>query len=191
MPSPHDEPRNLDIDRLLRLRLVVARVGELGLAGWWGTKDVLGSMGAMAYRRGFPRSHFWAQAKVVFEVARARCQERFPDPVANTLWNLPGSVEEQFDHAWGKWVSDEETWPSFFERLKAWSSPDLAEALKAFDLWTPEAASWLAGVHPTGVSVEVGQVSRLDDSSIGLLAVGFALGPKGELVVPFLRLREA
>ena len=124
---------SLDLDCLLKLRLVVARVGELGLAGWWGTKDVLGGMGAMAYRRGFPRSHHWAQAKVVFEVARARCQERFPDPTAITLWSLPAPLEEQFEHAWGRWIGENETWIPFFDRLKEWKSPSQFFPLYLYD----------------------------------------------------------
>lgn len=39
MPTTDKAIQALDLDRLLRLRLVVARVGELGLAGWWGTRS--------------------------------------------------------------------------------------------------------------------------------------------------------
>lgn len=181
----------MDLDRLLKLRLVVARVGELGLAGWWGTKDVLGTMGAMAYRRGFPRSHNWAQAKVVFEVARARCQERFPDATAITLWSLPASVEEQFEHAWGQWVSDTATWPPFFDRLKEWQSSSLVEALKAFELWSKDMELAMTQAAPSGVSHSMGSIPGLNRAAVDLLAVGFAFGQPGEPMIPFLRLQEA
>jgi len=45
----------LDLDRLLKLRLVVARFGEMDLAKWWNTKSQLGPLGAAALRRGFAR----------------------------------------------------------------------------------------------------------------------------------------
>jgi hypothetical protein len=44
----------LDFDRLLKLRLVVALVGEMDLAKWWNTNGHLGRLGAVAIRRGFP-----------------------------------------------------------------------------------------------------------------------------------------
>ena len=39
MPEPVPEP--LNFDRLLKLRLVVARVGEMDLARWWNTNGLL------------------------------------------------------------------------------------------------------------------------------------------------------
>ena len=64
----------VDLDRLLKLRLVVARHGEMDRSRWWNTQGMLGRHGALVLERGFPRTHFFAQARVVFAVARARCQ---------------------------------------------------------------------------------------------------------------------
>ena len=36
----------IDFDRLLKLRLVVARVGEMDLAKWWNTRGQLGRLGS-------------------------------------------------------------------------------------------------------------------------------------------------
>jgi len=36
----------IDLDRLLELRPLVARFGEMDLAGWWNTKGQLGRLGA-------------------------------------------------------------------------------------------------------------------------------------------------
>jgi len=53
-------PITLDFDRLLRLRLVVARFGEMDLARWWNSKGMLGPHGAVVLKRGFPVTHyFW------------------------------------------------------------------------------------------------------------------------------------
>jgi hypothetical protein len=38
----------LNFDRLQRLRLAVARVGEMDLAEWWNTRGQLGGLGAAA-----------------------------------------------------------------------------------------------------------------------------------------------
>ena len=54
-------PAAIDLDRLLKLRLVVARFGEMDLAKWWNTMGQLGRLGAAALRtfsihvRGAPR----------------------------------------------------------------------------------------------------------------------------------------
>lgn len=181
----------IDQNHLLRLRLVVARVGELGLAGWWGSNAVLGAMGAMAYQRGFPRSHRWARARVVFELARVRCQERFPDSDSITLWHLPAAVEEQFEHTWSQWIGDEEAWPAFFDRLQNWDSPDLIQALKSFGLWSWELDAGIGKVTPSGASIQLPSTIRLSDQDLSLLAGGFSKGSVGTLVVPFLRLTAA
>jgi hypothetical protein len=67
----------LDLDYLLKLRLVVARFGEMDLAKWWNTKGQLGRLGTAALRRGFPRTHRFAQARSDFAVATHRCAEIF------------------------------------------------------------------------------------------------------------------
>lgn len=46
--SEHDAAQFLDLDRLLKFRLVVARFGEMDIAKWWNTKGQLGRLGATA-----------------------------------------------------------------------------------------------------------------------------------------------
>src|ERR1700736_4833806 len=94
----------IDLERLLRLRLVVARFGEMDLAKWWNTKGQLGRMGAIALRRGFPRTHCFARARSVFAVAAHRCAEVFNPPGCVTLWHLPSAIEEEFDARWERWL---------------------------------------------------------------------------------------
>jgi len=64
--------RPIDFKRLFKLRLVVARHGEMDAARWWNTQGVLGPRGVSVLRRGFPKTHCFAQARIVFEVARSR-----------------------------------------------------------------------------------------------------------------------
>jgi hypothetical protein len=44
-------------------------------AGWWNTKGVLGRHGAALLKPGFPSTHYFAQARIAFAVARSRCHE--------------------------------------------------------------------------------------------------------------------
>ena len=90
-------PPPVDLGRPLELRLVGARFGEMDGAKWWNTKGQLGRLGAMALRRGFPRTHRFAQARSVFAVAAHRCAEVFDAPGYVTLWHLPDSIEDEFD----------------------------------------------------------------------------------------------
>jgi hypothetical protein len=70
----------IDFERQLKLRLVVGRIGEMDLAKWWNTRGQLSQLGSAAVRRGFPRTHYFAQARAVFAVAGFRCREVFDPP---------------------------------------------------------------------------------------------------------------
>src|SRR6516162_6966210 len=94
----------INFDRLLKLRLVVARFGEMDLAKWWNTRGQLSRLGTAALRRGFPRTHYFAQARSVFAVAAHRCRELFDPPESVTLWQLPNAVEEDFESHWERWL---------------------------------------------------------------------------------------
>src|ERR1700729_1617905 len=108
----------IDLERLFRLRLVMARFGEMDLARWWNTKGQLGRMGALALRRGFPRSHHFAQARSAFAVATHRCAEVFNPPGCVTLWNLPAAIEEELDARWEHWLEGAVDWAPFFGILE-------------------------------------------------------------------------
>lgn len=60
-------PPSIDLERLLKLRLAVARFGEMDLSGWWNTKGQLGRLGAAILKRGFPRTYRFAQARAVIK----------------------------------------------------------------------------------------------------------------------------
>src|SRR5271169_195079 len=115
----------LDFDRLLKFRLVVARVGEMDLAKWWNTRGQLSRLGSAAVRRGFPRTHYFAQARSVFAVASFRCREVFDPPQSVTLWQLPETVEEEFESHWERWLDQADAWEAFFQRLENLKDNDL------------------------------------------------------------------
>lgn len=87
----------IDLDRLPKLRLVVARFGEMDLLKWWNTKGQLGRYGAAALRRGFPRTHHFAQALSVFAVAGHRCAEWFNPPGCVTPRDVAKVLNRRFD----------------------------------------------------------------------------------------------
>src|SRR5215211_6240269 len=124
---------SINLDRLLKLRLVVARFGEMDLAKWWNTKGQLGRLGSAALRRGFPRTYRFAQARSVFAVAAHRCSEVFEPPGSVTLWRLPELIEEEFEARWEHWLDHASDWNPFFGSLEI-VREDLVEALAARDL---------------------------------------------------------
>src|ERR1700680_5182790 len=95
----------MNLDLLLKLRVVIGRHGEMDLAKWWNTKSQLGRFGTTAVRRGFPRTHYFAQARSVFAVAGFRCREVFDPPQSVTLWQLSEAVEEEFEAHWERWLA--------------------------------------------------------------------------------------
>src|SRR5205823_13489328 len=127
-------PQAIDLDRLLKLRLLVARFGEMDLAKWWNTKGQLGRLGAAALRRGFPRTHHFAQARSVFAVATHRCAEVFGPPGCVTLWGLPEAIEEEFDTQWEDWLDNAPEWQPFFKKLEGLQGTDLVAALRGFEV---------------------------------------------------------
>lgn len=185
----------LDFDRLLKLRLVVARHGEMDAARWWNTGDaarrtsLLGRAGSVLMSRGFPRTHRFAQARLVFEVARARSAEVFDPPGCITLWNLPPTVEDQFDARWARWLEGRDTWSDFFASIEA-TPTDLLETMKTLGLVGDvdlEAVSKLRR-SAEGRAVPLPGVHAVTDQLITLLATGFSRGEPGKLAVPYARM---
>lgn len=179
----------IDLDRLLKLRLVVARFGEMDLARWWNTKGQLGKLGAATLRRGFPRTYRFAAARSVFAVAANRCAEVFDPPGAVNLWRLTEATEEEFDARWEHWIDNASEWTDFFERLETIKGSDLGALLVDLGLiGTPELDAF-AKLRRTaeGRAVPLPGTFAGTDHEVGVLAFGFSRGEPGELAVPYAR----
>jgi hypothetical protein len=179
----------INFDRLLKLRLLVARFGEMDIAKWWNTKGQLGRLGVAAVRRGFPRTHRFAQARSVFAVAGHRCAEVFTPPECVTLWRLPESIEEEFDARWELWLDNATDWTPFFERIESLSGNDLTGILREFEVVNQEDYDSYTKLRRSaeGRAVPLPGFFSGTDADIALLALGFARGEPGALAVPYAR----
>jgi hypothetical protein len=179
----------LNFDRLLKLRLIVARFGEMDLAKWWNTRGQLGRLGAAATRRGFPRTHYFAQARSVFAVAAYRCHEIFDPPDSVMLWRLPETIEEEFEAKWEYWLDQANEWNPFFHRLESLRENDLKIALHAFDAVTNHELEMSSRLRRSaeGRAVPLSEPFSGTDQDIALLALGFARGEISSLAVPYAR----
>src|SRR5262245_59484729 len=108
----------------------------MDLAKWWNTRGQLAHIGTAALRRGFPRTHYFAQARSVFAVATHRCSELFDPPGCVTLWRLPEGLEEEFDTRWEHWLDRAADWEPFFQRIGELQGTDLVQTLRDFELVT-------------------------------------------------------
>ena len=182
----------LNLERLLRLRIVVGRIGEMDISRWWNTKGQLGPLGGSTLRRGFPRTHYFAQARSVFAVAANRCAERFVPPGCVTLFDLPPAVEEEFDARWEYWLDHAQEWGPFFEQVSKIKSSDVAGVLGTLELLGKEHLAALAKLRRSaeGRAVELPAPFRGTDDDVTMLAAGFARGEEGNLAVPFARLDD-
>lgn len=180
----------IDLDRLLKLRLVVGRFGEMDGAKWWNTKGQLGRLGTAALRRGFPRTHHFAQARSVFAVAAQRCDEVFPPPNSATLWRLPQAIEEEFDTRWEYWLDHAADWQPVFQKLEDAKGADLLATLRAFEVVDDRAAEAASKLRRSaeGRAVPLASVFSGTNDDIALLAIGFVRGEPGALAVPYMRL---
>lgn len=179
----------IDLERLLKLRLVVARFGEMDLARWWNTNGQLGRLGTIALRRGFPRTHRFAQARSVFAVAARRCDEVFHPPGCVTLWHLPDDLEEEFDGRWETWLDNAAEWTSFFEKLEAIEAKDLVLNLRTLVGVSEAEVEGLGRLRRSaeGRAVAVPGIFAGTEGDLALLALGFAKSEPGALAVPYAR----
>ena len=181
---------DLDLSHLFRIRLLVARFGEMDLAKWWNTRGILGSIGEKALVRGFPKTHFFAQAKITFTVAAERCREVFDPPQSVTFWNLTAEIEDRFDSEWSRWIERSSEWSSFFAELSTVNSGDLLEEAKrlriADDSVIQEARQLRRAAENRAVPIPV-QVG-LNTRAITLLGLGFFRGEPGSPAIPYLKL---
>ncbi len=174
---------------MLKLRLVVARFGELDLAGWWNTKGQLGKLGTAALRRGFPRTHRFAQARSVFAVAAHRCSELFASPGCVTLWDLPASIEEEFDVRWEHWLDNACDWSPFFEKLEVLPGTDLVASLHCLDLVTESDIDAYGKLRCSaeGRAIPLPGHFTCRNENVSLLALGFARGEPSAPIIPYAR----
>jgi hypothetical protein len=184
--------RLIDLERLLRLRLVVARYGELDGARWWGTEGVLGRHGALLMSRSFPRTYRFAQARLAFAVATARCTEIYSPPTGYSLWRLPPEIEDDFDTRWPGWARDSERWHELFDGLHE-PPADLLEALGARGLLSPQTRERVATLRRAaeGRTVTLPNVDTLDNATVELLAAAFSRSEPGKLAVPYVSVGSA
>lgn len=179
---------SVNLDRLLKLRLAVGRFGEMDAARWWNTTGMLGPRGATVLARGFPATHYFAQGRVVFAVAQARCEEVFRPPGGGiTLWDLPAELEDQFEEYWHVCLDEAGEWTSLFETLARFDGTDLKAALLDSALVSPAQSNAAGRLRRSadGRAVRVPAVDEVDDELIALLAAAFALGEPSRLAVPY------
>ncbi|QVL47248.1 MAG: BrxE family protein [Thiocapsa sp.] len=185
------DPR-VDLERLLKLRLIVARHGEMDRAGWWNTNGILGRHGALALQRGFPSTHHFAQARIAFAVARSRCHALFDPPGCMTLWSLPARIEDQFEEHWQDWLDQGERWSPFFAQLASTDHKDLLVTLAEAGLVDQRHLDAVGQLRRSaeGRSVPLPGTHQPNDETITLLAAGFAKGERGHPAIAYARLEE-
>lgn len=170
----------------MKLRLVVARVGEMDLARWWNTHGQLGPIGTSVLRRGFRRTHHFAQARSVFAVAAHRCRMVYDRPGTVTLWSLPAEMEDEFDLRWEEWLDDMPAWGGLFEQLESCSA-DLETELLRLQLVTDADVERVRKLRRSAEQRAVPVPEEFSGSTEDLivLALAFARGEVANLAVPY------
>jgi hypothetical protein len=188
-----DIKADLDLEWLLKVRTVVARIGEMDLARWWNSNGQLGPQGASVLRRGLPRTHHFAQVRSVCLVAAARCAQIFDPPGSVTLWRLTDPLEERLETLWESWLDDVESWRPFFERVAAIKAKDLSACLSEFGLVTADDVATTRNLKKStdGRSMQMPGLFDGSRKAVIMLALSFGYGSPGNLVVPYARRADA
>jgi len=182
----------IDFKRLFKLRLIVARHGEMDNARWWNTNKMLGNMGSAALKRGFPLTYHFAQARTVFEVAAARSREIFmPPPGTVTLWSLPANMEDEFEDYYQGWLENRDEWVSFFDTIKMLSGTDLLNSMEQFGLIEHQFTESVRSLRRSNEnrSIALPGERPLNNNIITLLAAAFALSEPGAPAIPYAKVR--
>ena len=179
---------DINFDHLLKLRLIIARFGEMERARWWNTDGLLGKHGKMAIARGFPKTHHFVQAKIVFAVAKNRCDELYNPPQSINLWNLSASVENRFEAVWQGWLDQADVWVPFFNDLADMAQDNLTDVIQKFGLINQRQLETLGKMRRSaeGRAVQITQAQAFADDLITLLAAGFAKGEIGKPAIPYI-----
>ena len=174
---------------LFKLRLVIARYGEMDVARWWNTKGILGTLGATALRRGLPKTHLFARTRIVFSVAKKRCEELFNPSNCFTLWNLSPSIEDQFDSYWRSWVESPSEWQLFLDNIEQLKNKKLLDIMQELNLIEPPLFEVIQNLRRSaeGRAVMLQASGEINNNLICLLAAGFSRGEIGSPTVPYSR----
>ena len=170
----------------MRLRLVVARVGEMDLAGWWNTKGQLGSLGASVLQRGFRRTYRFAQARSVFAVASHSAAELYERKDSVTLWGLPATLEDAFDMQWAQWIEEADDWAAFFDGLYE-CSDDLVAELRRFDLVSDDQVERASRLRRSAEqrAVQIPGDFQGSEDDMAMLALAFSRSERQKPAVPY------
>jgi hypothetical protein len=182
----------MNFDNLLKLRLTVARYGEMDIARWWNTQGLLGRNGAILFSRGFPATHLFAQARAVMSVAENRCKDVFDTSNFITLWRLTPEIEDQFENRWGNWLDRIEEILPFFSRLEKLQSGALRNFLIDENLASDDLIASVLK-HKKSVddrAVALPATTPLNDEAVTMLAAGFLKGEMGSPVIPYVKLKD-
>jgi hypothetical protein len=179
----------IDLDWLLKLRLVIGRCGEMDANKWWNTNGQLSGYGAKALKRGFPRTHHFAQARSVFAVSAHRCDQIFDPLGCVTFWRLTDAVEDEFDRRWEAWLDDAGTWAPFFEELAGIADPTVLGLLRHFDLVTDKEVEAAASLRRSidGRAIQISGALTCGRRTVAMLALGFSKSGKGALAIPYAK----
>lgn len=183
------------VDHILVLRKIIAGAGERDSLGWWDS-DALSSAGSYVLQRIFPRSASWAGIRLAIEAATIRHRMILGNQPALSLFALGEEWESQTNKGLKHRYSSAE--PPFTPG-SVQSPSDLLALFQESDVlrlqgWVAPRPLELFESH----AMEVGQVRDAKMLSpedivqwVSILAVSYAQGDKGRLVIPYLRVLQS
>ena len=180
---------NISFELLLKLRSIVARFGEMDGAKWWNTRGVLAKDGAFVLERGFPATHFIAQARIGTAVARARSREVFAPPHCYTLWDLPPEIEHRYDAFLQDLGRNAADWEAFFTQLQPTPGSDLLQVLEGCDIPLSDQREEIRKLRRSAENRAVPLPGNFtaNDQTVTLLAAAFSKGEPGQPAIPYIK----
>ncbi len=114
----------VDLDRLLKLRLVVARYGEMDRAAG-GTRTGCSGATERSPSSAGSRAPTDSPRRASSSLSPALAARSSSTPPLGHAWRLPAEVEDQFDDRWQAWLGEPDSWNPFFDELATAEPADL------------------------------------------------------------------
>lgn len=188
----YDSKESIDYGWLLRLRLLIARYGEMDSARWWNTNGVMGKYGAIALSRGFPKTQALVRGRIAMEAAKQRCNDVFQVPGCITLWSLPPEVEDGVEQHVNTCLNDNSGVLTFLQELESVENVGLGAILQSTGFVSQEYLAKVLSIPLSGDArtIAIPGTHSVNAVTVALLAAGFTRSDIGRLIVPYARLEN-
>ena len=180
---------NIDVSKIIIVRLIVERLGEIELNGWWQSR-VLSDFGRSKLKEMIPKTHNLNRVKLAFEVASKKEMELIFDKDYISLFRLTPEAEKLIDSIIHAAKSDIDNILDKINTITAITDLRFENVqtekinTQRELIGTPLGAYSLGELEETSLSQE--KINQLIDA----LIYSWTKNKKGQLLIPYYKIKK-